>query len=569
MSVSVTESKRLTQLRSADAIVAGSVTATSFTGSLSGNATTVTTIPELTGHITSTGNVTSLGSFTTAQLLAAVDGATGTGAAVFGTGPTLTTPALGAATATSINKLTITVPASPAILTLVGGSSLITAGAYSTTLTSTAATNVTLPTTGILATRAGAETLENKTLTAPNLGTPTTLVGTNITGTATNFTASTVTTNAILTGDVTSVGNAATVVKINGTSLSGLATGILKNTTTTGVPSIAVAADFPILNQNTLGNAATATKIATITNTDIVQLGAIQTLTFKTLFRPTIQGYARFEGGTSGTTTLQATAVAGNTTLTLPAVTGTLATRAGAETLENKTLESPVINSPTGLVKGDVGLGNVTNESKATMFTSPTFTGTVTIPTGGSIIAPTGLVKGDVGLGNVDNTSNATERAAAATLTNKTLTTPIISSISNTGTLTLPTSTDTLVGRATTDTLTNKTLRRTVVSATGSFSLEASDAGKVILLTTSGLDVTIPADEFIAGDEFTIINDSQIPTIGACTITADTGVKTFIVATQYNVGGNAGASFSLGSRRGVKFICTTGGASPRFYGWRS
>ena len=44
------------------------------------------------------------------------------------------------------------------------------------------------------------------------------------------------------------------------------------------------------------------------------------------------------------------------------------------------------------------------------------------------------------------------------TLTNKTLTAPVISTISNTGTLTLPTSTDTLVGRATTDTLTNKTL---------------------------------------------------------------------------------------------------------------
>lgn len=44
------------------------------------------------------------------------------------------------------------------------------------------------------------------------------------------------------------------------------------------------------------------------------------------------------------------------------------------------------------------------------------------------------------------------------TLTNKTLTSPVISTISNTGTLTLPTSTDTLVGRATTDTLTNKTL---------------------------------------------------------------------------------------------------------------
>jgi hypothetical protein len=43
------------------------------------------------------------------------------------------------------------------------------------------------------------------------------------------------------------------------------------------------------------------------------------------------------------------------------------------------------------------------------------------------INTPTGIVKGDVGLGNVDNTSNATERAATATLTNKTLTTPNIS----------------------------------------------------------------------------------------------------------------------------------------------
>jgi len=44
------------------------------------------------------------------------------------------------------------------------------------------------------------------------------------------------------------------------------------------------------------------------------------------------------------------------------------------------------------------------------------------------------------------------------TLTNKTLTAPVISTITNTGTITLPTSTDTLVGRATTDTLSNKTL---------------------------------------------------------------------------------------------------------------
>ena len=54
--------------------------------------------------------------------------------------------------------------------------------------------------------------------------------------------------------------------------------------------------------------------------------------------------------------------------------------------------------------------------------------------------------------------------AGSQTLTNKTLTSPVISTISNTGTLTLPTSTDTLVGRATTDTLTNKTLTSPVIS---------------------------------------------------------------------------------------------------------
>ncbi len=69
------------------------------------------------------------------------------------------------------------------------------------------------------------------------------------------------------TGDET----AATIRTKYGTAA--LATGILKNTVTTGAPSIAVAGDFPILNQNTsgssascTGNAGTATKLQTARN---------------------------------------------------------------------------------------------------------------------------------------------------------------------------------------------------------------------------------------------------------------------------------------------------------------
>ena len=53
------------------------------------------------------------------------------------------------------------------------------------------------------------------------------------------------------------------------------------------------------------------------------------------------------------------------------------------------------------------------------------------------------------------------------TLTNKTLTAPNISSIINTGTLTLPTDTDTLIGRNTTDTLKNKNLTSPTITGTG------------------------------------------------------------------------------------------------------
>jgi len=84
---------------------------------------------------------------------------------------------------------------------------------------------------------------------------------------------------------------------------------------------------------------------------------------------------------------------------------------------------------------------------------------------------------------------------ATQTLTNKTLTTPIISSISNTGTLTLPTATTTIVGRTTTDTLTNKTLTAPTVTGLSKiskgFALADSAGDEVVVfdLTTAGTAV--------------------------------------------------------------------------------
>jgi len=54
-----------------------------------------------------------------------------------------------------------------------------------------------------------------------------------------------------------------------------------------------------------------------------------------------------FAGSTSGSTTVQASAVAGTTTLTLPAATDTLVGKDTTDTLTNKTLTSPTLNTPT------------------------------------------------------------------------------------------------------------------------------------------------------------------------------------------------------------------------------
>lgn len=78
---------------------------------------------------------TFLGTPSSANLAGALTDETGSGANVFAISPTLVTPAIGAATATTVNKVTITAPASAATLTIPDGVTLIGPAASGTAMT--------------------------------------------------------------------------------------------------------------------------------------------------------------------------------------------------------------------------------------------------------------------------------------------------------------------------------------------------------------------------------------------------------------------------------------------------
>jgi hypothetical protein len=261
----------------------------------------------------------------------------------------------------------------------------------------------------------------------------------------------------------------------------------------------------PVISSITNG-AATLTlpsSTGTIALTTDIPAGVVtdsgtQTLTNKTLTSPVVSGLTLsdssivIEGSSANDfeTTLTVTDPTADRTITLPDVTGTVVTTGNLSAITSVgTLASLTVT-------GDLTVNGTTTTINSTTLTvddKNIVLGDVETPTdttadGGGI-----TLKGatDKTFNWVDATDSWTSsehvnlasgksyyvngtllKDLSETLTNKTLTTPVISSISNTGTLTLPTDTDTLVGRATTDTLTNKTLSSAV--ATTALTLNAT-----------------------------------------------------------------------------------------------
>ena len=228
-----------------------------------------------------------------------------------------------------------------------------------------------------------------------------------------------------------------------------------------------------------------------------VTADAVATLSNKTLEQPVINN-ATFTGAQAGleikfgnnivlegTTdnsfemTLSGGDPTADRTITLPDATTTVVGTDTTQTLSNKTLTTPIINGPTITATGGTPVihGILLPATHTVIFEGATdneFETTL------SVVDPT--ADRTVSLPNATTTLVGTD--TTDTLTNKTLTSPIISSISNTGTVTLPTATDTLVGRATTDTLTNKTISG--ASNTLTVRLDQSDVTGTLVTTKGG-----------------------------------------------------------------------------------
>lgn len=170
-----------------------------------------------------------------------------------------------------------------------------------------------------------------------------------------------------------------------------------------------------------VGNADTATKIASITNTNIVQLTATQTLTNKTLTDPTITGTGAiagvFTGDLTGTADLAADIAGGALGDVLyQNGSGDTAFLNGNNTTTRKFLlsvgDGTNAAAPTfaTLTATDVGLGSVTNASQATIVAAAEASAAnLYLPLAGGTISSNLTISGNLTVGGTVSQTNSQE----------------------------------------------------------------------------------------------------------------------------------------------------------------
>lgn len=330
------------------------VTANGFAGTVANSTTTpaITLTTTITGILS--GNGTAISAAST----------TGTGAVVLANSPTLVTPVLGAATATSINGLTIT--SSTGTLTISNGK--VVTHTATTAFAGTDGKTLTVSNSGTLAGGDGftLAIAAGKTLTASNSGTlaggdafvlaiaagKTLTVSNTLTFTGTD--ASSV---AFGTGGTVLYTASAIPLTVGTTTIaSGTNTrilydnsGVLGEYTLTGTGTAVVMANTPTLITPVLG-VATATSvnglvITTTTGTLTMTNGKTLTVSDSTTLATNAITLGGGEVVTFSASNALSLLTTGSTVMTFPAATDTVVTLAASQTLTSKTLTSPIIQT--------------------------------------------------------------------------------------------------------------------------------------------------------------------------------------------------------------------------------